>query len=124
MPPDQLHVAAVPSRAESGEQRDRRDVRVVNLADYARLRPGGEHGERPAEQRPGDPAPPVLGERRDQAEAWAGAAAPDSYQSDVLPAGPVDRDEVGGGIEEGAERVGVELLGIPSPALGTRNVLP
>ena len=124
LPPDQLHVAAVPSCAESGEQREGRDVRIVNLAGYARISPGGEHGERLAEQRPGDPAPSVLGERRDQAEARAGAVAPDPHQPGVLSAGPVDRDEVGGGIEERAERLGAELFGIPSPARTAGNVLP
>src|SRR5882724_9214445 len=58
LPPDQLHVAAVASGAESGQQREGRDVRVVDLAGYAGISPGGEHGARLAEQRPGDPAPP------------------------------------------------------------------
>ena len=124
LPPDQLHVAAVASCTESGQQRERRGVRVVNLAGYARFLPGGEHRERLAEQRPGDPAPPVLGERRDQAEARASAGAPDSHQPGVLSAGPVDRDEVGGGIEERAERLGAELFCVPPPALGAGNVLP
>jgi len=124
VPPDQFHVAAVASCAESGQQRERRGVRVVHLADYPRVPPGGEHGERPAEQRPGDPAPPVPGERRDQAEARASAVAPDPDQPGVFRAGPVDRDEVGGGIEERAERLGAELFGIPPPAVGAGNVLP
>src|SRR5204862_1185661 len=124
LPPDQLHVAAVASCAESGQQREGRDVRVVNLAGYARISPGGEYGERLAEQRPGDPTPPVPGERRDQAEARASAVAPYSHQPGVLSAGPVNRDEVGGGIEERAERLGAELFGIPAPARAAGNVLP
>jgi hypothetical protein len=124
LPPDQLHVAAVPSRAESGQQRDGRDVRVVNLAGNARGPLAGEHGERLAEQRPGDTAPPVLSKNRDQSQARPGAVAPDPHQPGVLSAGQVDREKVSGGIEERAERLGTELPGIPPPALATGNVLP
>src|SRR5262249_4075941 len=121
---DQLDRAAVAPGAKPEHQRQGRRVRVVDLSRDLGLASLMQHSERPAEQRPGQPAVAIVALDSDQAKPGLTRAVPHSRQPDVADGSRVAGDWVSRGIEGWlVVWLLAEVTRIPLPACRSGHVL-